>query len=155
MIKNTGEETQTHHFFMDLAIEQARKSASENGIPIGAVLVKNHKLIAAGHNKRVQNGSQILHAEIDCLQNAGRVKNFKGTSLYSTLMPCYMCAGAVVQFGIKTVIVGENKNFEGAEAFLKAHEVEVIVLESKECMEMLDDFISKNKDLWFEDIGVD
>jgi creatinine deaminase len=139
--------------FMRAAIEEARGGMKEGGIPIGSVLVKDGKIIGRGHNKRVQENNPMIHAEIDCLMNAGRVGSYKGTTLYSTLMPCYLCAGAVVQFGIKKVIAGENKTFSGALDFMKQHGVEVVDLDLAECKNMMQDFISKNPDLWKEDIG--
>ena len=139
--------------FMQLAIDQARKSLSEGGIPIGSVLVKNGELVAAGHNKRVQEKNPILHGEMDCLNNAGRVGSYKGSTIYSTLMPCYMCAGTIVQFKIPKVIVGESRTFNGARAFMESHGVEVIDLDLKECVDMMEDFIEKNPALWNEDIG--
>ena len=138
---------------MEAAIAQARKSLSEGGIPIGSALVRGEELIAVGHNKRVQEGDPVTHAEIDCLRNAGRLGSFHNTVLYSTLMPCYLCAGAVVQFGIKKVIVGENRTFEGAVEFMRSHGVEVINLDLPECVEMMRTFISENPALWNEDIG--
>lgn len=139
--------------FMQAAIKEAKKGLSEGGIPIGSVLVKDAKIIGRGHNKRVQENNPILHAEIDCLQNAGRVGSYKGAVLYSTLMPCYLCVGAVVQFGIKKVIAGESETFPGAKEFLEAHGVEVIDLNLSECKEMIHGFIEKNPKLWNEDIG--
>jgi len=135
------------------AIEEAKKGLSEGGIPIGSVLVKNGKIIGRGHNQRVQKGSPTLHAEIDCLENAGRVGSYKDTVLYSTLMPCYLCSGAVVQFGIKKVIVGESKTFPGGPEFMRAHGVDVIDLESDECIKLMSEFIESNPRLWNEDIG--
>ncbi|MFA5012600.1 MAG: nucleoside deaminase [Ignavibacteria bacterium] len=139
--------------FMLAAIEEAKKGLSEGGIPIGSVLVKNGKIIGRGHNQRVQKGSPTLHAEIDCLENAGRVGSYKDTVLYSTLMPCYLCSGAVVQFGIKKVIVGESKTFPGGPEFMRAHGVDVIDLESDECIKLMSEFIESNPRLWNEDIG--
>ncbi len=118
---------------MKAAISEAKKGLSQGGIPIGSVLVKNGKIIAQGHNKRVQENNPMIHAEIDCLIEAGRIGSYKNTVLYSTLMPCYLCAGAVVQFGIKKVIVGESKTFEGAKSFMESHGVEVIDLDLEEC----------------------
>lgn len=140
--------------FMKAAIEQAKKGSSEGGIPIGSVLVKDGKICGEGHNQRVQQSDPMAHAEIDCLRNAGRIGSYKGATLYSTLMPCYLCAGAVVQFGIKKVIVGESTTFEGAEAFMKEHGVEVINLQDDECIEMMRQFIEEKPTLWNEDIGV-
>jgi len=139
--------------FMKLAIEQARKSLNEGGIPIGSVLVRDGKMIAAGHNKRVQENNPILHGEMDCLNNAGRIGSFRNTTIYSTLMPCYMCAGTIVQFKIKKVIVGESENFSGAREFMEQHGVEVIDLDLQECKEMMKEFIEKNPEIWNEDIG--
>ena len=138
---------------MQLAIDQAQKSLSEGGIPIGSVLVKNVELVAAGHNKRVQEKNPILHGEMDCLNNAGRVGSYRGTTIYSTLMPCYMCAGTIVQFKIKKVIVGESQTFSGAREFMESHGVEVVDLNLTECVEMMEDFIEHNSELWNEDIG--
>jgi cytosine deaminase len=138
---------------MMAAIAQAQKGASEGGIPIGSVLVKNGKLVAAGHNKRVQEGNPILHGEMDCLLNAGRVGSYKDTVIYSTLMPCYMCAGTIVQFKIPKVIVGESRTFDGARAFMESHGVEVIDLDMTECVSMMEKFINENPTLWNEDIG--
>lgn len=138
---------------MQEAIRQARKSLNEGGIPIGSALVKDGKLVAAGHNKRVQENNPILHGEMDCLNNAGRVGSFRNTVIYSTLMPCYMCAGTIVQFKIPKVIVAESRTFPGARAFMEAHGVEVIDLDLPECVEMMNEFIAAKPDVWNEDIG--
>lgn len=135
------------------AIEEAKKGLAEGGIPIGSVLVKEGKILGKGHNQRIQKGSPILHAEIDCLENAGRVGSYKDTILYSTLMPCYLCSGAVVQFGIKKVIVGESRTFTGGPEFMRSHGVEVIDLDNQECIKLMTDFIKANPKLWNEDIG--
>jgi creatinine deaminase len=139
--------------FMEAAIAAARKGRAEGGIPIGAALVRADQLIAVGHNKRVQESDPVTHAEIDCLRNAGRLGGFRDTVLYSTLMPCYLCAGAIVQFGIQKVIVGESRNFAGAVDFMRDHGVEVIDLDLPECVKMMRIFIAENPDLWNEDIG--
>ena len=139
--------------FLTAAIDEAAKGLSEGGIPIGSALIKDEKIIGRGHNKRVQKKNPMIHAEIDCLMNAGRIGTYKGTILYSTLMPCYLCAGAVVQFGIKKVIVGESVTFSGAKEFMESHGVEVIDLKDEECISMMKEFISKNPELWNEDIG--
>ncbi|MDS3861787.1 nucleoside deaminase [Thermosynechococcaceae cyanobacterium BACA0444] len=139
--------------FMAAAIDQARQGLATGGIPIGSVLVRNGEIIGQGHNQRVQGGSPIIHAEIDCLQNAGRIGHYRDTVLYSTLMPCYLCAGAVVQFGIKKVIAGESATFPGAREFMEAHGVEVIDLDLAECKQLMGDFITANPALWSEDIG--
>lgn len=140
---------------MKLAIDEAKQGLRENGIPIGSVLVKDGKIVGKGHNKRVQDGDPVTHAEIDCLRNAGRIGSYRGTILYSTLMPCYLCAGAVVQFGIKKVYAGESKTFSGAKEFMQAHGVEVIDLDLEECKELMKNFIAAKPELWNEDIGVD
>ncbi len=138
---------------MQEAINQAQKSLHEGGIPIGSALIKNGKLVASGHNKRVQEDNPILHGEMDCLNNAGRVGSFKNTVIYSTLMPCYMCAGTIVQFKIPKVIVGESRTFPGARAFMEEHGVEVIDLDLPECVDMMNKFIAEKPTLWYEDIG--
>lgn len=139
--------------FMQVAIEEARKGLAEGGIPIGSVLVRNGKIIGRGHNRRVQKKDPMAHAEIDCLQNAGRIGNYKNTILYSTLMPCYLCAGAIVQFKIPVVIVGENVTFNGAEDFIKSHFIKLVNLNNQECISMMENFIKNNPELWSEDIG--
>jgi cytosine deaminase len=139
--------------FIKTAIDEARKGLREGGIPIGSVLVRRGKIIGRGHNKRVQDNDPILHAEIDCLSNAGRLGTYKDTVLYSTLMPCYLCAGAIVQFGIKKVIAGEAEIFAGAREFMESHGVEVTNLNLDECKRLMKNFIKTNPDLWKEDIG--
>ena len=141
--------------FMKEAIAQAQKGRSEGGIPIGSVLVRDGKILGKGHNKRVQDQDPVTHAEIDCLRNAGRVGSYRGATLYSTLMPCYLCAGAVVQFGIKKVIVGESVTFSGAKKFMEEHGVEVIDLNDQDCVQMMETFIAEEPKLWNEDIGID
>src|SRR3954447_2075563 len=138
---------------MKAAIDAARKSRDEGGIPIGSALAHEENLIAVGHNKRVQENDPVTHAEIDCLRNAGRIGSFHHTVLYSTLMPCYLCAGAVVQFGIKKVVVGESRTFPGAPDFMRGHGVEVIDLDLTDCVQIMQEFIAKHPALWNEDIG--
>jgi cytosine deaminase len=142
-----------HVIFMQAAIAEARKGLEEGGIPIGSVLVKDGKIVGAGHNKRVQDNDPVIHAEIDCLRNAGRIGSYKGTVLYSTLMPCYLCAGAAVQFGIKKVVAGESETFGGAREFMQSMGIEVVDLDLDECKQMMRDFIRANPKLWNEDIG--
>jgi len=139
--------------YMKEAIAEARKGLFEGGIPIGSVLVRNGTVIGRGHNRRVQEKNPMKHAEIDCLINAGRVGNYRETVLYSTLMPCYLCAGAVVQFNIPKVIVGESRTFAGAEQFMEDHGVEVINFNLAECVDMIEQFIREQPELWNEDIG--
>lgn len=138
---------------MKLAIAEAKAGYAEGGIPIGSVLVKNGELVAAGRNKRVQEQNPILHGEMDCLNNAGRIGSYRDTVIYSTLMPCYMCAGTIVQFKIPKVIVGESRTFPGAAEFMRSHGVEVIDLDLPECVEMMENFIAEKPELWNEDIG--
>ena len=138
---------------MQAAIAQAKISRREGGIPIGSVLARNGELISEGHNRRVQDDDPMTHAEIDCLRRAGRLRSFRDTTLYSTLMPCYLCAGAVVQFGIRNVIVGESRTFAGAVEFMRGHGVKVTDLDLPECVEMMREFIAQHPQLWNEDIG--
>lgn len=139
--------------YMDVAIEEAKQGLREGGIPIGAVLIKDGKIIGRGRNKRVQENNPIAHAEIDCLTNSGRVGNYHNTILYSTLMPCYLCAGAIVQFRIKKIVVGESETFSGAKEFMELHGVEIIDLNLEECKQLMKTFIQNNPKLWNEDIG--
>jgi len=140
--------------FMAAALDEARAGLAEGGIPIGAVLVRDGKIIGRGRNRRVQKGDATAHAEIECLRNAGRSGNYKGTILYTTLMPCYLCSGAVVQFGIEYVVTGEATNFKGAEHFLRDHWVQVETLDDAECIALLGEFIRTHEELWNEDIGL-
>jgi cytosine/creatinine deaminase len=140
--------------FMQAAIAEALAGQAEGGIPIGSVLVIDHRIVGRGHNRRVQQEDPILHAEIDCLRNAGRIRDYRRSTLYSTLMPCYLCAGAVVQFGIPCVMVGEARNFAGASDFMRRHGATVTDLDLAECATMLGKFIREHPSLWNEDIGV-
>lgn len=141
---------------MQATIDEAKKGLSEGGIPIGSVIVHDGKIIGRGHNKRVQCGSVVLHGEMDALENAGRLpaKTYKNSTLYTTLSPCPMCTGAILLYGIKKVIIGENETFLGSEKLLKENGVEVIVLDNQECKGLMKEFIDKNPTLWNEDIGV-
>ncbi|MCX6695279.1 MAG: nucleoside deaminase [Candidatus Altiarchaeota archaeon] len=141
--------------FMKAALDEAMKGLAEGGIPIGSVLVVEGKIIGRGHNRRVQAGSVIKHAEMDCLENAGRqnASLYQKATLYSTLSPCDMCSGAVLLYGISKVIVGENLNFKGPEDYLKKKGVVVRVLNDSHCILLLKEFIEKNPELWNEDIG--
>lgn len=139
--------------FMQAAIEEAQKGLSEGGIPIGSILVENGKIIGRGHNKRVQENDPVIHAEIDCLRNAGRIQSYSNTILYSTLMPCFLCGGAIVQFGIPKVVAGESHTFPGSKKFMEEQGVEVIDLDIDECKNLMDSFIKQNPVLWKEDIG--
>ncbi|MBI3682727.1 MAG: nucleoside deaminase [Acidobacteria bacterium] len=142
--------------FLEAAIGQARKSMAEGGIPIGSVLVQEGKIIGRGHNCRVQTGSSIDHAEMNCLRNAGRLpaKVYSRCTIYSTLSPCPMCSGAIVLYKIPRVVIGENRTFAGAEDYLRVHGIQVDVVQDAECIEMMTNFIRENPELWQEDIGV-
>lgn len=139
--------------FMRLAYEQAKKSYDEGGCPIGAVLVKDGQVIAAGHNQRVQQGDPIAHGEMDCLRKAGRQRSYADTVLYTTLSPCMMCSGTIVQFKIPRVVVGENANFGGNEDFLRSRGVRVDILDDPACTELMAGFIAEKPELWDEDIA--
>jgi len=139
--------------FMKAAIEEARLGLQEGGIPIGSVLVRDDKIIGRGHNRRIQNNDPLAHAEIECIRNAGRIGSYSKTILFSTLMPCYLCSGAIAQFGIEKIVVGESRNFTGDMEFLKDHWVEVDDWDWDECIELMKEFMEKNPDLWKEDIG--
>ncbi|MBN1299597.1 MAG: nucleoside deaminase [Melioribacteraceae bacterium] len=142
--------------FMKAAIEEAKTGLAEGGIPIGSVLVKDGKIIGRGHNRRVQNGSAILHAEMDCIENAGRLSanDYKDCVLYSTLSPCDMCSGAVLLYKIPKIVIGENVTFKGPEDYVKSCGVELEVLNDSECIQMMEEFIAAKPELWNEDIGI-
>jgi cytosine deaminase len=141
--------------FMLAAIAEAEKGLEEGGIPIGSVLVVDSKIVGKGHNRRLQKGSSILHAEIDCIENAGRLKptDYHNAILYTTLSPCDMCSGAVLLYKIPKVIIGENKTFKGAEDYLRSRGVELIVMNNSKCTELMTKFIQENPEIWKEDIG--
>lgn len=138
------------------ALLEAKKGLKEGGIPIGAVLAIDDKILGRGHNKRIQEGSSIKHGETDCIENAGRLKAdvYQKATLYTTLSPCDMCTGTVLLYKIPRVIIGENHNLMGSEELLKQKGVEVIVLNDKETIDLMGDFIKNNQELWHEDIGV-
>lgn len=139
--------------FLKLAYEQALKSYREGGLPIGAVMVEDGEVFAEGHNQRVQHGDPTAHGEMDCLRNAGRRARYDGVSLYTTLSPCMMCAGTIVQFGIPRVVVGEDRNFKGNIDFLRQHGVEVVLIDDAACRELMATFIREKPALWDEDIA--
>jgi len=144
-----------HLRFMKEAIKEARKGLREGGIPIGSVLVKGGRIVGRGHNRRAQKDSAILHAEMDCLENAGRLKakDYEKCTIYSTLSPCDMCTGAILLYKIPVVVIGENKTFKGPEAYSKKRGVKLINLDLPECKKMMMDFIATKPKLWNEDIG--
>jgi len=142
--------------FMQAALDEARKGLAEGGIPIGSVLVYGDEVIGRGHNRRVQQGSAVLHGEMDALENAGRLPGdvYRACTLYTTLSPCAMCSGAILLYGIPTVVVGENRTFMGEESLLRSRGVDVQVLQSRRCIQLMQDFIASKPELWNEDIGV-
>lgn len=144
--------TDWDHRFAELAFLEAKKSADNGGLPIGSVLAEGERLISSGHNQRVQRGDPIAHGEMDCLREAGRQKSYRGMTLYTSLSPCMMCSGTIVQFKIPRVIINDTKNFGGNEAFLRDHGVEVIDLAHADSIALMARFIKENPALWNEDI---
>ncbi len=144
-----------HQKNMAAAIEEARAGLAEGGIPIGSVLAIDGEIVGRGHNRRVQKGSAVLHAEMDCLENAGRLtaSDYKRSVLYSTLSPCDMCSGAILLYGIPTVVIGENETFKGPEAYLESRGVTLHHANSQECIDLMREFIRERPELWNEDIG--
>lgn len=141
--------------FLEVAIEEAKKGLEEGGIPIGSVLVIDDKIVGRGRNRRVQNGSTIFHAEMDCIENAGRLKasDYKKATLYSTLSPCDMCSGTSLLYKIPKIVIGENNTFKGPEDYLRSRGVELVILNNPECIKLMEDFIKAKPKLWNEDIG--
>jgi len=142
--------------FMRAAIEEAKQGLAEGGIPIGSVLALDGALVGRGHNRRVQSGSPVLHAEMDCLERAGRLsaRDYQRATLYTTLSPCDMCSGAILLYKIPKVVIGENRSFQGPEAYLQSRGVELALLYDEECYRLMQDFIRANPALWHEDIGL-
>ncbi len=142
--------------FLDEALREAELGRREGGIPIGSVLVIEGRIVGRGHNRRVQRGSSVLHAEMDCLENAGRLtaRDYARATIYSTLSPCDMCSGAILLYKIPRVIVGENRTFQGPEAYVRSRGVEVVVADDPRCVELMRAFIAERPDLWNEDIGI-
>jgi cytosine deaminase len=142
--------------FMQAAVEQAQLGLAEGGIPIGSVLVQAGKILGRGHNRRVQQGSTVLHGEMDALENAGRqpASVYRQSTLYTTLSPCPMCSGAILLYGIPRVVIGENRTFTGEEDLLQSRGVELTVLQDRVCIEMMSEFIARKSELWNEDIGM-
>jgi creatinine deaminase len=143
--------------FLQAAIDEARQGLAEGGIPIGSVLVIDGQIVGRGHNRRVQRGSAILHAEMDCLENAGRLKasEYRRSVLYSTLSPCDMCSGTALLYDIPRVVVGENRTFQGPEDYVRSRGVIVEIVDDQECIQLMQQFIAANPELWNEDIGED
>jgi creatinine deaminase len=142
--------------FMREALKEARQGLAEGGIPIGSVLVLDGKVIGRGHNRRVQKGSAILHAEMDCIENAGRLRaaEYRRCVIYSTLSPCDMCSGTILLYGIPRVVVGENRTFQGPEQYLQVRGVDLDILDDAACVQLMSEFIESRPELWKEDIGV-
>lgn len=141
--------------FLQAAIAEARQGLAEGGIPIGSVLVIEGQIVGRGHNRRVQQGSAILHAEMDCIENAGRLRarDYRRSILYSTLSPCDMCSGTALLYGIPRVVIGENRTFQGPETYLQSRGVSLELLDDRECIDMMREFIDAHSELWNEDIG--
>ena len=142
--------------FLQAAIEEARQGLAEAGIPIGSVLVIDGRIVGRGHNRRVQRGSAILHAEMDCLEAAGRLRaaDYRRATLYSTLSPCDMCSGATLLYGIPRIVIGENRTFRGPEDYVRSRGVELVIVDDPECARLMREFIAARPELWNEDIGV-
>lgn len=142
--------------FLQAAIDEAKQGLAEGGIPIGSVLVIDGKIVGRGHNRRVQQGSAILHAEMDCLENAGRLKasDYQRAVLYSTLSPCDMCSGTALLYGIPRVVIGENRTFQGPEEYVRSRGVKLEIVDDQVCIQLMRDFIAAKPELWNEDIGV-
>lgn len=145
--------TETDKRFLRIAYEEAKAGFDEGGCPIGSVLAEGDRLIAQGRNQRVQRGDPIAHGEMDCLRKAGRQKSYRGMTLYTSLSPCMMCSGTIVQFDIPRVVIGENINFGGNEAFLRERGVEVILADDQDCIDLMKRFIDEKPELWAEDIA--
>lgn len=145
----------THDSFLQAAIEEARKGLSEGGIPIGSVLVIDGEIIGRGHNRRVQKGSAILHAEMDAIENAGRLtaSDYRRSVLYSTLSPCDMCSGTALLYRIPKIVIGENRTFQGPESYVRSRGILLEIVDNLECVRLMEDFIRTSPNLWNEDIG--
>jgi cytosine deaminase len=142
--------------FLTAAIDEARAGLAEGGIPIGSVLVIDGQIVGRGHNRRVQRGSAVLHAEIDCLENAGRLSaaDYRRSILYSTLSPCEMCSGAALLYEIPRIVIGENRTFRGPEDYVRSRGVDLEIVDDPDCVRLMADFVATNPELWNEDIGV-
>jgi creatinine deaminase len=142
--------------FLAAAIEEAKLGLAEGGIPIGSVLVIDGAIVGRGHNRRVQQGSAVLHAEMDALENAGRLTaaDYQRSTLYSTLSPCDMCSGASLLYKVPRIVVGENRTFQGPEAYVRSRGVDLVIVDDPECVRLMEEFIAARPELWNEDIGV-
>lgn len=139
--------------FMQLALEEAQKGFDEGGVPVGAVMVEKGEVVGRGRNRRVQDGNPVSHGETDCMKNAGRRSDYSNVTMYTTLSPCMMCAGTIIQFGVGRVVIGEDQNFPGNIDFLKSRGVDVTLLDDQDCKELMARFIRERPELWYEDIA--
>ena len=147
--------TDTDKIFLRIAYNEAKAGFDEGGCPIGSVLAEGDKLIAQGRNQRVQQGDPIAHGEMDCLRKAGRQKTYRNMTLYTSLSPCMMCTGTIIQFGIPRVVIGENTTFGGNEEFLRSRGIEVVIADDPDCIALMTKFIAEKPELWNEDIAED
>jgi cytosine deaminase len=143
----------TDQDYMNLARSEAKKGLETGGVPVGSILVRGERVLGKGFNQRVQKGDAIAHGEMDCIRNAGRLSTYRDTVLYTTLSPCMMCSGTIVQFRIPRVVIGENKTFGGNEDFLRSRGIEVVILDDPGCKALMDEFIRLYPKVWAEDIG--
>jgi cytosine deaminase len=148
-----GNATDNDHKFTALALEEAKTGYDEGGVPVGAVMVEDGVIIGRGRNRRVQEGNPVSHGETDCMKNAGRRSDYSRVTMYTTLSPCMMCAGTILQFGIQRVVIGEDRNFSGNIDFLSERGVEVVLLNDRDCIELMSKFIAERPELWYEDIS--
>lgn len=150
-----GMATEIDRQMMRVALGEARKGFEEGGVPVGAAVAEGGDLLAAGHNRRVQDGDPIAHGEMDCLRRLGRRRHYKGLTLYTTLSPCMMCAGTIVQFEVPRLVIGENRNFAGNIPFLQGSGVDVVLMDDPDCIALMERFIREQPSLWFEDIAAE
>ena len=148
-----GTATANDHTFMAAALQEAKTGYDEGGVPVGAVMVEDGVIIGRGHNRRVQDGNPVSHGETDCMKNTGRRPDYSRVTMYTTLSPCMMCTGTILQFGIPRVVIGEAENFAGNIDFLHERGVEVVLLNDRDCIELMSRFIAERPELWYEDIA--
>jgi cytosine deaminase len=153
MKMGTASDTDLH--MMRVALTEAQKGYDEGGVPVGSAIAEGEALLAAGRNRRVQDGDPIAHGEMDCLRRLGRRRHYKSLTLYTTLSPCMMCAGTIVQFEVPRLVIGENRNFSGNIPFIQSHGVEVVLVDDPDCIALMERFIRERPELWFEDIAVE
>ncbi|MDH3670308.1 MAG: nucleoside deaminase [Gammaproteobacteria bacterium] len=148
-----GKVTDNDRKLMALALAEARTGYDEGGVPVGAIMVQDGEIIGRGRNRRVQEGNPVSHGETDCMKNAGRRSDYSRVTMYTTLSPCMMCTGTILQFGIRRVVIGEDRNFSGNIDFLRERGVEVVLLNDRDCIELMSRFIAERPELWYEDIS--